>query len=339
MRKQLAREKTRERSFLLFFKGGVGSVAAEMLTRCGIGKLLMFDYDSVELANMNRLFFTPDQAGQTKTDAARETLSKINPDVEFEAHTYNICLPKNFDHFMDRLQHGGKTGGPVDLVLGCVDNFEARTSINIACLELGMSWFESGVSENAVSGHIQFIVPGVTACFQCAPPLIVATGVDERTLKREGVCAASLPTTMAITAGCLVQNALKKLLKFGSVSNFVGYDALNDFFPRYTLKPNPECDNRHCREWAIKRHGVPAEAVSESTVAEAAVVHEDGDQWGIEVEPEDEPAATAVETKALADVGLVRKYEASKAQVDDRDKVVVAEDESLDDLAAQLKGL
>lgn len=37
--------------------GGVGSVAAEMLARCGIGKLLMFDYDTVELANMNRFVF------------------------------------------------------------------------------------------------------------------------------------------------------------------------------------------------------------------------------------------------------------------------------------------
>lgn len=37
--------------------GGVGSVAAEMLTRCGVGRLLMYDYDRVELANMNRLFF------------------------------------------------------------------------------------------------------------------------------------------------------------------------------------------------------------------------------------------------------------------------------------------
>jgi ubiquitin-like modifier-activating enzyme 5 len=34
--------------------GGVGSVAAEMLTRCGVGKLLLFDYDKVEIANMNR---------------------------------------------------------------------------------------------------------------------------------------------------------------------------------------------------------------------------------------------------------------------------------------------
>ncbi len=85
---------------------------------------------------------------------------------------------------------------------------------------------ESGVSENAVSGHIQLIVPGRTACFavcirekhvyhegkilfQCAPPLILASNVDESTLKREGVCAASLPTTMGIIAGFLVQNTLK----------------------------------------------------------------------------------------------------------------------------------
>ena len=41
--------------------GGVGSVAAEMLTRCGVGRLLLYDYDKVELANMNRLFFRPEQ--------------------------------------------------------------------------------------------------------------------------------------------------------------------------------------------------------------------------------------------------------------------------------------
>lgn len=41
--------------------GGVGSVAAEMMTRCGVGGLLLYDYDSVELANMNRLFFRPEQ--------------------------------------------------------------------------------------------------------------------------------------------------------------------------------------------------------------------------------------------------------------------------------------
>jgi ubiquitin-like modifier-activating enzyme 5 len=46
----------RDFSVVVVGMGGVGSVAAEMLTRCGIGKLLMFDYDKVEIANMNRYF-------------------------------------------------------------------------------------------------------------------------------------------------------------------------------------------------------------------------------------------------------------------------------------------
>lgn len=56
-------------------------------------------------------------------------------------------------------------GGPADLVLSCVDNFEARMAVNRACNELGQDWLESGVSENAVSGHVQLIRPGRTACF------------------------------------------------------------------------------------------------------------------------------------------------------------------------------
>lgn len=73
-------EAIRDKSVAVVGVGGVGSVAAEMLTRCGVGRLLLYDYDSVELANMNRLFFRPEQAGMTKTDAARQTLAGINPD-------------------------------------------------------------------------------------------------------------------------------------------------------------------------------------------------------------------------------------------------------------------
>merc|ERR1719309_871139 len=246
-------EKIRDYSVAVVGVGGVGSVTAEMLTRCGIGKLVLFDYDKVELANMNRLFFQPHQAGLSKVAAAAATLANINPDVEFETHNYNITTVENFDHFMSRLQQGSLTGGKVDLVLSCVDNFEARMAINKACNELGQTWFESGVSENAVSGHIQFLIPGETACFACAPPLVVASNIDEKTLKKDGVCAASLPTTMGIVAGFLVQNTLKKLLQFGKVSHYLGYNAMDDFFPSMALKPNPQCDDGNCvkrqKEW------------------------------------------------------------------------------------------
>ena len=238
-------EAIRSKAVCIVGIGGVGSVAAEMLTRCGIGRLQLYDFDTVELANMNRLFFRPEHAGMNKTDAAVATLRDINPDVEFEGYHMNVTSIDGFSKFMASLRDGSQ-GSRVDSVLSCVDNYEARMCVNQACLELKQTWIESGVSEDAVSGHIQLLVPGETACFACVPPLIVASGVDEKTLKREGVCAASLPTTMGMVAGMLVQNALKYLLKFGRVSRYLGYSALSDYFPSMEVKPNAECGNAEC---------------------------------------------------------------------------------------------
>lgn len=47
-------ESIRNKTVAVIGIGGVGSVAAEMLARCGVGKLILFDYDTVEMANMNR---------------------------------------------------------------------------------------------------------------------------------------------------------------------------------------------------------------------------------------------------------------------------------------------
>ena len=77
-------------------------------------------------------------------------ISGINPDVVFETHNYNITTVENFDHFISRIKEGSLNGKSVDMVLSCVDNFEARMAINKACNELGQIWYESGVSENAV---------------------------------------------------------------------------------------------------------------------------------------------------------------------------------------------
>ncbi|SPP86874.1 ubiquitin-like modifier-activating enzyme 5 [Drosophila guanche] len=332
-------ERIRDKTVAIVGVGGVGSVTADMLTRCGIGKLILFDYDKVELANMNRLFFTPDQAGLSKVEAAARTLTFINPDVRIETHNYNITTIENFDHFLNTITGGGTVAGqPVDLVLSCVDNFEARMTINAACNEKCLNWFESGVSENAVSGHIQFLRPGDTACFACAPPLVVAENIDEKTLKREGVCAASLPTTMGITAGFLVQNALKYLLNFGEVSDYLGYNALNDFFPKMTLKPNPQCDDRHCllRQQEFQARPKPV-VIKEEPSADDEPLHASND-WGIELVAEDAPTEPEQTTSTAGGQGLRLAYEAPEKTSSVATPAPV-DDTSLEDLMAQMKSM
>ena len=268
----------REHTVLVIGLGGIGSVAAEMLTRCGVGKLILFDYDTVELANMNRLFFRPEQAGLTKVEAAKATLQSINPEVSIDCFCYDVTSVDNYDHFITILRSN------VSLVLSCVDNYSARITINRACAEVEQVWLESGVSEDAMSGHIQAIYPGETACFECAPPYVVASGGNEKEIQREGVCAASLPTTMGVIAGILVQNSLKYLLRFGKVAAYVGYSSLEDFFPSYSMAPNPDCSNPRCKSLQAyylenphkKRFMYSEEVKSED------VLHQEND-WGISV--------------------------------------------------------
>ncbi|CAG2103454.1 unnamed protein product [Medioppia subpectinata] len=327
-------EKIRDFSVAIVGIGGVGSVTAEMLTRCGIGKLLLFDYDKVELANMNRLFFQPYQSGMSKVAAAHNTLSNINPDVQFETYNYNITTIDNFNDFLERIKTGGIGGKNVDLVLSCVDNFEARMAINTACNELNQTWFESGVSENAVSGHIQYVRPGETACFACAPPLVVASKIDEKTLKKDGVCAASLPTTMGIVAGFLVQNTLKYLLHFGTVTHYLGYNALEDFFPTMSMKPNPNCDDSFCMKRQKEFNALPK--AEEVAVVEEDIVHEEND-WGISVVDESAPVVENLQISS----GLRLAYSHGDNQRDSEDipAVSAANEQSLEELMKQMKQL
>lgn len=74
-------------------------------------------------------------------------LRRINPDVVFEVHNMNITTLDNFKLFVDRIKHGNLSGAQVDLVLSCVDNFEARMTVNTACNE------ENQVTEEPKSKH------------------------------------------------------------------------------------------------------------------------------------------------------------------------------------------
>lgn len=59
--------------------GGLGSNIAVSLARAGVGELLLIDFDTVDISNLNRQQYFPEQLGLPKTEAISETLRKIAP--------------------------------------------------------------------------------------------------------------------------------------------------------------------------------------------------------------------------------------------------------------------
>ena len=70
--------------------GGLGSNIAIALARAGIGKLILIDFDCVDITNLHRQQYKADQIGMHKTDALSENLREINPYIELETHTERI---------------------------------------------------------------------------------------------------------------------------------------------------------------------------------------------------------------------------------------------------------
>ena len=70
--------------------GGLGSNIAVALSRAGVGKLVLIDFDKVDITNLHRQQYKANQIGMDKTDALSENLREIAPYIDIEAHTVRI---------------------------------------------------------------------------------------------------------------------------------------------------------------------------------------------------------------------------------------------------------
>ena len=70
--------------------GGLGSNISVMLAQAGVGKLLLVDFDVVELSNLNRQHYDLTHLGMLKTDALKKQIEKINPFIETETGTLKV---------------------------------------------------------------------------------------------------------------------------------------------------------------------------------------------------------------------------------------------------------
>ncbi len=70
--------------------GGLGSHIAVSLARAGIGRLILIDFDRVDVTNLHRQQYKASQVGRYKTEALRENLLEIAPYTQYEIHTVRL---------------------------------------------------------------------------------------------------------------------------------------------------------------------------------------------------------------------------------------------------------
>ena len=104
--------------------GGLGSNIAIALARAGIGKLLLIDFDRVDLTNLHRQQYKANQIGLYKADALAENLSEIAPYTEISAVTAKIT-EENFTELLKE----------ADVVCEAFDNAEAKAMLVNGVLE------------------------------------------------------------------------------------------------------------------------------------------------------------------------------------------------------------
>ena len=104
--------------------GGLGSNIAIALARAGIGKLLLIDFDRVDITNLHRQQYKANQIGLYKADALAENLLEIAPYTEIQTVTTKITE----ENFMDLLKDA-------DIVCEAFDNAESKAMLVNGVLE------------------------------------------------------------------------------------------------------------------------------------------------------------------------------------------------------------
>jgi molybdopterin/thiamine biosynthesis adenylyltransferase len=107
--------------------GGNGAVL-DFLLRVGYRHFAIVDFDVVEATNLNRLPFTPESIGKTKTEAWKEYLQKVNPGCDVAAHCRKVT--RNDEKWIEGIV------ASVDIVALGTSDIEANFVISRVCHRL-----------------------------------------------------------------------------------------------------------------------------------------------------------------------------------------------------------
>ncbi|XP_057826336.1 tRNA threonylcarbamoyladenosine dehydratase isoform X4 [Cryptomeria japonica] len=109
--------------------GGVGSHAATMLLRSGVGRIRIVDFDQVSLSSLNRhAVATRDDVGTSKALCLKTHFQSIFPESQIDARV----------QLYDASSEEDILGGQPDFILDCIDNIDTKVSLLAACVRRGL---------------------------------------------------------------------------------------------------------------------------------------------------------------------------------------------------------
>ncbi|HLD87630.1 MAG TPA: HesA/MoeB/ThiF family protein [Candidatus Nanoarchaeia archaeon] len=156
-------QKLSESKVAILGLGALGSAAAELLSRSGIGHLTLIDRDIVELSNLQRQFlYSEADIGAPKAEAATKRLKDINSTI-------------NYDSIITDINHKNieKVLSSHDLILDCTDNLYTRFLLNDFTKKKRVPWiYSAAIREH---GSVMVVTPK-TPCFRCT--IGEAAGLD-----------------------------------------------------------------------------------------------------------------------------------------------------------------
>lgn len=233
------REKVENASVMIVGAGALGNEVIKNMVLMGVGNLYIIDFDTIEMANLSRsVLFRESDTGRKKAEVAAARAKEINPNVHVQYLHGDVTTEVGLGVFRR-----------MDVILGCLDNREARLAVNRFAYWINKPWVDGAIQE--FFGLARVFVPGEGACFECTLTEQARRDLSIRyscpLLARENVLLGKVPTTPTIASiiGAIQsQEALKlihaKPVEAGKVIHFNG---MTNEMHKTSYTPVEDCES------------------------------------------------------------------------------------------------
>jgi adenylyltransferase/sulfurtransferase len=260
---------------LVIGAGALGNEILKLLALIGNGYTLVLDPDRIERSNLSRtVLFRAADEGEPKAQVAVRRMSELDPAIRAHAIDENVIGRGGLGLFMW-----------ADVVIGAVDNREARVFINSACARTGKTWVDGAIE--GLAGVVRVFEPARGACYECTmnatDHMLLAERRSCALLARDARARGHVPTsvvTASIIGAMEVEEAVKRVHGQPTLDGEgIHFDGLHGDMSRVRYPRRDQCPG-HENLGTIVSLGVGAGAVTlaalleraEATLGEGAVL-------------------------------------------------------------------